>query len=96
MAPTYRTHRPSLIEFCEQKAEGDVSTPLNTRTQQPNSHNRHSDEKTVCGLRERYDDEEGPVEALVLHEVSDEGDGLDGFPQTHLISKDAVQVVVIK
>lgn len=31
------------------------------------------------GLRERYDDEEGPIEALVLHEVSDEGDGLDRF-----------------
>lgn len=37
--------------------------------------------RKVCwGLRERYDDEEGPVEALVLHEVSDEGDGLDRFP----------------
>ena len=48
------------------------------------------------GLRERYDDEEGPVEALVLHEVSDEGDGLDRFSQTHLISQDAVQVVVVK
>ena len=46
-------------------------------------------------LRERYNDEEGPVEALVLHEVSDEGDGLDSFSQTHLISQDAIQVVVI-
>lgn len=47
-------------------------------------------------LRERYDDEEGPIEALVLHEVSDEGDGLDCFSQTHLISQDAIQVVVVK
>ena len=46
--------------------------------------------------RERYDDEEGPVEALVLHEVSDEGDGLNGLPQTHLVGQDAVQVVVVK
>lgn len=47
-------------------------------------------------LRERYNNEEGPVEALVLHEVSDEGDGLDCFAQTHLVSQDAIQVVVIK
>ena len=48
------------------------------------------------GLREWYDDEEGPVEALVLHEVSDEGDSLDRFPKTHLVSQDAIQVVVVK
>lgn len=52
--------------------------------------------QTEEDLRERYDDEEGPVEALVLHEVSDEGDGLDRFSQTHLISQDAIQVVVVK
>lgn len=39
-----------------------------------------SEKRCVKGLRERYDDEEGPVEALHLHEVSDEGDGLDRFP----------------
>lgn len=47
-------------------------------------------------LRERHYDEEGPVDALVLHEVRDERDGLDGFPQTHLISQDAIQVVVVQ
>lgn len=52
--------------------------------------------KRYWDLREWDDDEEGSVEALVLHEVSDEGDGLDRFAQTHLISQDAIQVVVIK
>lgn len=47
-------------------------------------------------LRERYDDEEGPVDALVLHEVCDERDGLDGLSQTHLVGQDAVQVVVVQ
>jgi len=47
-------------------------------------------------LRERYNDEEGPVDALVLHEVSDEGDGLDGFAQAHLVCQDAIQVVVVE
>lgn len=36
-------------------------------------------EETRSHLRERYDDEEGPIDALVLHEVSDEGDSLDRF-----------------
>lgn len=47
-------------------------------------------------IRERHDDEEGPIDALVLHEVCDERDGLDSLPQPHLISQDAIQVVVIK
>lgn len=47
-------------------------------------------------VRERHDDEEGPVDALVLHEVSDERNGLDSLPQPHLVSQDAVQVVVIQ
>lgn len=32
----------------------------------------------------------------MLHEVRDESDGLDGLPQTHLVSQDPVQVVVVK
>ena len=47
-------------------------------------------------IRERHDDEERPVDALVLHEVCDERDGLDGLPQPHLISQDAIQVVVVQ
>lgn len=40
----------------------------------------HEELKNKCqDSRERYNDEEGPVEALVLHEVSDEGNGLDRF-----------------
>lgn len=46
--------------------------------------------------RKRYNDEVGSVEPFVLHEVCDEGDSLDGFSQTHLISQDPVQVVVVK
>lgn len=46
--------------------------------------------------RQRDDDEEGAVDPLVLHEVRDEGDGLDGFPQTHLIRQNAIEVVVVQ
>lgn len=40
--------------------------------------------------RERNDDEKGAVESLVLHQVGDKGDGLDGFAEAHFISQDAV------
>ena len=40
--------------------------------------------------RERNNDEEGTVEPLVLHQVRDKGDGLDGFAEAHFISQDAV------
>lgn len=46
-------------------------------------------------LRERYNDEEGPIDALVLHEVRDERNGLDGLSQAHFVSQDAIQVVVV-
>ena len=32
----------------------------------------------------------------MLHEVRDEGDGLDGFSQAHLVRQDPVQVVVVE
>lgn len=46
--------------------------------------------------RQRYDNEVGSVEPFVLHEVRDQSDGLDGFPQAHLIRQDPVQVVIVK
>ena len=46
--------------------------------------------------REGHYDEEGPIDALVLHEVRDERDGLDGLAQAHLVSQDAIQVVVVQ
>ena len=46
--------------------------------------------------REGDDDEEGAVDPLVLHEVRDERDGLDGFPQPHLVGQDPVEVVVVQ
>lgn len=46
--------------------------------------------------RERDDDEEGAIDPFVLHEVRDEGDGLDGFSQSHLIRQDPVEVVVVQ
>lgn len=52
------------------------------------------DQKT--GLRERHDDEVGSIEPLVFHEVRDEGNGLDGFPQTHLVGQDPIQVIVVE
>lgn len=54
------------------------------------------EEKYSCSSREGYDDEVGSVETFVLHEVRDEGDGLDGFSQTHLIRQDPVQVIVVE
>lgn len=47
-------------------------------------------------LREGHNNEVGPVEPLVLHEVRDEGDSLDGFSQTHLICQDPIQVIVVE
>lgn len=32
----------------------------------------------------------------MLHEVRDQGDGLDGFSQTHLVRQDPIQVVVVE
>lgn len=32
----------------------------------------------------------------MFHEVRDEGDGLDGFPQAHLVGQDPVQIVVVE
>lgn len=46
-------------------------------------------------LRERYNDEKGPIDALVLHEVRDECNSLDGLSQAHFIGQDAIQVVVV-
>lgn len=40
--------------------------------------------------RERNNDDEGTVEPLVLHQVGNECDGLDGFAKTHFISQDAI------
>ena len=33
---------------------------------------------------------------LLLHETSQEADGLDGFAQPHLICQDAIHVVVVQ
>lgn len=46
--------------------------------------------------RERDNDEERAVDPLVLHEVRDESDGLDGFPQSHLVCQDPIEVVVVQ
>lgn len=46
--------------------------------------------------REGYNDEVGSVEPFVLHEVCDKSNSLDGFPQTHLICQDPIQVIVVK
>lgn len=40
--------------------------------------------------RERNDDEKGAVEPLVLHQVGNECNGLDGFAKSHFISQDAI------
>lgn len=48
------------------------------------------------GLREGHDDEVGSIEPFVFHEVRDEGNGLDGFPQTHLVGQDPIQIIVVE
>lgn len=40
--------------------------------------------------RERNNDEKGTVEPLVLHQVGDKSNSLDGFAETHFLSQDAV------
>lgn len=40
--------------------------------------------------REGNDDEIGTVEPLVLHQVGDKCNGLDGFAKAHLISQNAI------
>lgn len=89
MVPTYQTHRPSLIEFCQPITNKSLIITITTTQLEFLAF-------FAWDLRERHDNEEGPVEALVLHEVSDEGDGLDCLSQPHLISQDTIQVVVIK
>lgn len=46
--------------------------------------------------RERNDDDIGSVEPLVLHQVGDQSDGLNGFTQAHLISQDAIKIVIVQ
>ena len=50
----------------------------------------------MCDLRERDDDEKWSVVALLLHEVGDEGNGLDGLTKTHLICQDPVEMIVVE
>lgn len=40
--------------------------------------------------REGNNDEEGTIEPLVLHQVGNECNGLDGFAKAHFISQDAI------
>jgi len=47
-------------------------------------------------LRERHDDQERSIEFLDLNQVGKQGNGLNGFSQTHLISQDAIQGVIVQ
>lgn len=53
---------------------------------------------TACllDLRERYNDEVRPVEPLLFHQISDKCYSLNGLPQSHLISQNTIQVVVVQ
>lgn len=50
----------------------------------------------TADLRERHDDQERSIEFLDLNQVSKQGNGLNGFSQTHLISQDAIQGVIVQ
>lgn len=52
--------------------------------------------KLWTNSRERHYDEERSIVALFLHEVGDECNRLDGLAQSHLISEDTIQVVVVQ
>ena len=45
---------------------------------------------------ERHDDEEGPVQRVLVHQVVKEGDRLHRFTQTHLISQNTAVVPKIR
>ena len=47
-------------------------------------------------LREWYNDEERPHDFLLLNQMAYKSNGLDGLTQTHLISQDSIQIVVIE
>lgn len=46
--------------------------------------------------REGNNDEKGPIEPFVLHQVGNECNGLDGFAKAHFISQDAIEIVVVQ
>ena len=50
----------------------------------------------VLNGHERHHDKEGSLVALVPDQVSEQRDSLDGLTKTHLICKDAIQVVVVE
>lgn len=50
----------------------------------------------TADLRERHDDQERSIEFLDLNQVSKQGNSLNGFSQTHLISQDAIQGVIVQ
>lgn len=45
-------------------------------------------------LRQWHNDEERSIDSLLLHQVGNETDGLNGLPQPHLIGQDSVEAVV--
>lgn len=46
--------------------------------------------------RQRHDDQERTVHALLLHQVGDQSDSLNRLAETHLVGENAVQVVVVQ
>ena len=50
----------------------------------------------VCDSRERNDDEKRSIVPFLLHEVGDEGNGLNGLTKTHLVCQDPVEMVVVQ
>ena len=47
----------------------------------------------VQHLRQRHNDEERSIDSLLLHQVGNETDGLNGLPQPHLIGQDSVELL---
>lgn len=94
MVPTCQTHKPSLIEFCQEKKS--TTGKFYSQYENNNTNNLYLLYWFVWHLREWHNDEKGSIEALILHEVSDKGDGLDCFAKAHLISQNTIQIVVVK
>ena len=50
----------------------------------------------VRDSRERNNDEKRSIVPFLLHEVGDEGNGLNGLTKTHLVCQDPVEMVVVQ
>jgi len=76
----YEAHKRVTVLFVHQSATGTT----------------HISSVRACDSREGDNDEKGAIVPLLLHEVRDEGNGLDGLAEAHLVRQNPIQVVVVQ